>query len=274
MKKERQQTKEKLTSLLIWLIETLHATQILEKEGQKGIPSKVFKAKAKRCKVNLALQSHLRTVGIIENHRVVLRSGRSEYRIRLTESIVKSIGDLPKIKHATIDINVKKFLKPSSLRVLCLELSTKTIRSYNETHKRNEEKRRGVGTNKSLEPQVPRAVANPKKSKTYETNEALVDTALRRAKLGGHLLVAKSLADLYYGGHFTLLSFTTHVKFGFGTITDREEIDEMSDYDSISDAIENAIQQHFARQLNQSSALGNAIAKSVLELPTKHYTIS
>ena len=279
MKKERQQTKEKLTSLLIWLIETIYATQRLEKEMQKGISSKVFKAKAKRCKVNSALQTHLRTAGIIENHRVVLRSGRSEYRIRLTESIVKSIGTLPKIKHATIDINVKKFLIPSSLRVLCLELSTKTIRSYNETHKRSEEKRRGVGINKPLEPQVPTEIENlfsshPKKSKTYETNEALVDMALRRAKLGGHLLVAKSLADLYYGGHFTLLSFTTHVKFGFGTITDREEIDEMSDYDSISDAIENAIQQHFARQLNQSSALGNAIAKSVLELPTKHYTIS
>jgi len=271
MKKERQQTKEKLTSLLIWLIETLHATQILEKERQKGISSKVFKSKAKRCKVNSALQTHLRTVGIIENHRVVLRSGRSEYRIRLTESIVKSIGDLPRVKHATLDINVKKFLKPSSLRVLCLELSTKTIRSYNEAHKRSEEKRRGVGTNKPLEP---RATANPKKSKTYETNEALVDTALRRAKLGGHLLVAKSLADLYYGGHFTLLSFTTHVKFGFGTITNRDEIDEMSDYDSISDAIENAIQQHFARQLNHSSALGNAIAKSVLELPTTQDTIS
>jgi hypothetical protein len=284
MKKERQQTKEKLTSLLIWLIESLYNTQRLEKDKQKGISSKVFKAKAKRCKVNLALQSHLRTVGIIENHRVILRSGRSEYRIRLTESIVKSIIALPKTKHAKIDINVKTFLEPSSLRTLCLELSTKTIRFYNATHKKNSDKRKGskkkdlefkfVRDYKLSEPQEPKAITKLKKSKTHETNESLVNIALRGATIGGHLLVAKSLADLYYGGHFTLLSFTTHVKFGFGTITDRDAIDEMSDYDSIEDAIENAIQQHFARQINHSSALHNAIAKSVLELPTIQDTIT
>jgi hypothetical protein len=64
--------------------------------------------------------------------------------------------------------------------------------------------------------------------------------------LGYHFLIATILASLYYDGHFTLLCFSTKVKFGFGTITDRDEIEKMSDYDLISDAITNAIQQHIA----------------------------
>ncbi len=47
-----------------------------------------------------------------------------------------------------------------------------------------------------------------------------------------------------FSGHFTILSFTTEYKFSFGTITEREDIENLTAYDSINDAIENAIQEY------------------------------
>ena len=47
-----------------------------------------------------------------------------------------------------------------------------------------------------------------------------------------------------FDGHFTILSFTTHYKFAFGTVTEREDIFNLYPYDSINDAIENAIQEY------------------------------
>tara|TARA_R100001594_G_scaffold136019_2_gene178144 strand:- start:365 stop:565 length:201 start_codon:yes stop_codon:yes gene_type:complete len=55
----------------------------------------------------------------------------------------------------------------------------------------------------------------------------------------------KSIADKYYGGHFTILHFSTNVKFAFGTVTDREEIQNLTAYTNIEDALENGIQEHF-----------------------------
>jgi len=47
-----------------------------------------------------------------------------------------------------------------------------------------------------------------------------------------------------FGGHFTILSFTTEYKFAFGTITEREDIENLIAYNNINDAIENAIQEY------------------------------
>ena len=47
-----------------------------------------------------------------------------------------------------------------------------------------------------------------------------------------------------FDGHFTILSFTTHYKFSFGIITEREDIYNLYPYDSINDAIENAVQEY------------------------------
>jgi hypothetical protein len=46
-----------------------------------------------------------------------------------------------------------------------------------------------------------------------------------------------------FSGHFTILSFTTHYKFAFGTVTEREDIENLIGYDNINDAIENEIQK-------------------------------
>jgi hypothetical protein len=47
-----------------------------------------------------------------------------------------------------------------------------------------------------------------------------------------------------FGGHFTILSFTTEYKFAFVTVTEREDIENLIGYDNINDAIENAIQEY------------------------------
>lgn len=52
------------------------------------------------------------------------------------------------------------------------------------------------------------------------------------------------IADKAFGGHFTILSFTTEYKFSFGTITEREDIENLNSYCNINDAIENAIQEY------------------------------
>lgn len=58
------------------------------------------------------------------------------------------------------------------------------------------------------------------------------------------LRYAEAIALGFYGGHFTIFAFTFGVKFAFSTITDRDELDELIEYDDINDAIENAIQDH------------------------------
>jgi hypothetical protein len=47
-----------------------------------------------------------------------------------------------------------------------------------------------------------------------------------------------------FSGHFTILSFTTNYKFAFGTITEREDIENLIAYNNINDAIENEIQKY------------------------------
>ena len=50
-----------------------------------------------------------------------------------------------------------------------------------------------------------------------------------------------TIAVLKYDGHFTILSFTNSFKGGFGTITEREDIDEMKEYYSLKELLINMI---------------------------------
>jgi len=50
-----------------------------------------------------------------------------------------------------------------------------------------------------------------------------------------------TIAVLKYNGHFTILSFTNSFKGGFGTITEREDIDEMKEYYSLKELLINMI---------------------------------
>ena len=50
-----------------------------------------------------------------------------------------------------------------------------------------------------------------------------------------------TIAVLKYDGHFTILSFTNSFKGGFGTITEREDIDKMKEYYSLKELLINMI---------------------------------
>ena len=50
-----------------------------------------------------------------------------------------------------------------------------------------------------------------------------------------------TIALLKYSGHFTILSFTNSFKGGFGTITEREDIDKMKEYYSLKELLINMI---------------------------------
>ena len=50
-----------------------------------------------------------------------------------------------------------------------------------------------------------------------------------------------TIATLKYGGHFTILSFTNSYKGGFGTITDRDEIEQMCGFGSFKQLLINMI---------------------------------
>lgn len=50
-----------------------------------------------------------------------------------------------------------------------------------------------------------------------------------------------TIAVLKYSGHFTILSFTNSFKGGFGTITERENIDKMKEYYSLKELFINMI---------------------------------
>ena len=58
--------------------------------------------------------------------------------------------------------------------------------------------------------------------------------------------IAQLIANNYYSGHYTLLTFTTNVKFSFGTVSDRDDIYELEPYSDVNDAIKNAIQSHIS----------------------------
>lgn len=50
-----------------------------------------------------------------------------------------------------------------------------------------------------------------------------------------------TIAVLKYSGHFTILSFTNSFKGGFGTITEREDIDKMKESYSLKELLINMI---------------------------------
>lgn len=51
------------------------------------------------------------------------------------------------------------------------------------------------------------------------------------------------LSKKYFGGHYTIFSFTYGYSFSFGTTNSREGIYELESYKCLDDAITNAIQQ-------------------------------
>jgi hypothetical protein len=55
------------------------------------------------------------------------------------------------------------------------------------------------------------------------------------------MLTICTIATLKYDGHFTILSFTNHYKGGFGTITEREDIEKLKGYDSLRELLVNMI---------------------------------
>jgi hypothetical protein len=57
------------------------------------------------------------------------------------------------------------------------------------------------------------------------------------------LILADYIAKKHYGGHFTLFAFSFSYKFAFGTITERDEINDLPGYSNLKDAIINAHQE-------------------------------
>ena len=53
------------------------------------------------------------------------------------------------------------------------------------------------------------------------------------------LELAKYVADKYFGGHYTIYSFTFGYKFMMGTVTNRDEIQEEDTYEELIDAVIN-----------------------------------
>ena len=53
----------------------------------------------------------------------------------------------------------------------------------------------------------------------------------------------ESISNNYFGGHFTVLSFSTCYSFMFGTPSGREEIQDLESFHDINDAISGAIQR-------------------------------
>lgn len=59
--------------------------------------------------------------------------------------------------------------------------------------------------------------------------------------------IAELIANEYHSGHYSLFTFTTNVKFSFGTISDRDDIYDLEPYTDVNDAIRNAIQSHISK---------------------------
>jgi hypothetical protein len=69
----------------------------------------------------------------------------------------------------------------------------------------------------------------------------------KKTKLETLILFVEGWANENYGGHYTIFSFTSCYKFSFGTINEREDIEKLLPYDSLEDAIINAIQSEFSK---------------------------
>jgi len=63
------------------------------------------------------------------------------------------------------------------------------------------------------------------------------------ASLEEWLTLADYIAKKYYSGHFTIFAFTFSYKFAFGTLTERDDINDLEGYGSLKDAIINAYQK-------------------------------
>jgi hypothetical protein len=65
----------------------------------------------------------------------------------------------------------------------------------------------------------------------------------------------ESASKLYFGGHYTIFSFSTCYCFMFGTPSGREDIESLDRFDNIDDAITNAIQKliRISKELNSKN---------------------
>lgn len=64
------------------------------------------------------------------------------------------------------------------------------------------------------------------------------------------LEMADYIAKTHFSGHFTLLSFTYSYKFTFGTVLDRDDINDLECYKDLKDAIINAYQEFLQYENN------------------------
>jgi hypothetical protein len=46
--------------------------------------------------------------------------------------------------------------------------------------------------------------------------------------------IAELIANEYHSGHYSLFTFTTNVKFSFGTISDRDDIYDLEPYTDVN----------------------------------------
>jgi hypothetical protein len=53
----------------------------------------------------------------------------------------------------------------------------------------------------------------------------------------------QGIADDYFGGHFTILTFTTCYSFMFGTPSDRDDISGLESFYDVNDAIVDSVQK-------------------------------
>lgn len=51
----------------------------------------------------------------------------------------------------------------------------------------------------------------------------------------------EKIANEKYSGHYTILKFTTHYKVSFGTVIEMDEIDVLTPYNSLKEALLNLI---------------------------------
>ena len=64
---------------------------------------------------------------------------------------------------------------------------------------------------------------------------------IKKMNMDELMSIVSLIAKLKYSGHFTILSFSNSYKGGFGTITEREDIDKMKEYYSLKELLINMI---------------------------------
>lgn len=69
------------------------------------------------------------------------------------------------------------------------------------------------------------------------------------------------IAEKYYGGHYSIFSFTHSVSFCFGTLNSRDEIEGLEKYTDINDAITNEIQMFMCNNHNAFSVVNFMLKK-------------